>query len=436
VTIALRGTPTTAALNTAGTGPVTLNVPSGVADGDGLVVEIVLNAQVTITAPAGWTQLGTNGDDSTTLRSAIYWRVASSEPASYNWSFGASTKALLVCKAYSGTDATTPFYAQTFKAEAGTATAHTSNTCTLTGGGNDWLGSFGCDRGGTAATWTTSDGSDSERADQANTGSSQGSMGSYDSNRTLAAGGYTRTLTSTFSGSVAGVWLYGIKAAAGTTVNLGQASETDTAQALSAAKAATLGQITETDSALALSATKAATLGQAVETDSAQPLTLAKTITLGQAVETDSAFALSISSGGGTTVTLGQAAETDSAQPLAVAKAATLGQATEIDSAQPLSAAKTITLGQATEADTANALAFVKTITLGQAIETDTANALTASTPAPGVVGSVHGPDAALVGAVDQAGAVAEFGAAGGHSGALSGAVDQPITVGLVGSVS
>ena len=94
-------TATTAQLNSAGTS-LAINVPSGISNGDVMITVLELNAAVTITQPGGWTNVGsgfpvTNG---TNVLDAWY-RVASSEPASYTWTFG-SAKCNIGCIAYSG----------------------------------------------------------------------------------------------------------------------------------------------------------------------------------------------------------------------------------------------------------------------------------------------------------------------------------------------
>jgi hypothetical protein len=74
------------------------------------------------------------------------------------------------------------------------------------------------------------------------------------------------------------------------------------------------------------------TLDQASETDTARAMTVSETVLLGQASETDTARTLSV----GETITLGQAAETDSARTLVISETLTLHTADEVDSARPL----------------------------------------------------------------------------------------------------
>jgi hypothetical protein len=148
-------------------------------------------------------------------------------------------------------------------------------------------------------------------------------------------------------------------AAAGQTIAIGQATETDSAQPITwAPKNRLVRQATETDSAQAIAHRKLKAIGQPVENDSAQVITPAltgggQTIAVAQATETDSAQAITHLK----TKALGQPVETDSAQAITHRKAKALGQPFETDSAQPitaqLSSGQTILLGQAVETDTA-----------------------------------------------------------------------------------
>lgn len=168
-------------------------------------------------------------------------------------------------------------------------------------------------------------------------------------------------------------------ASSGQTISVGQALETDTAQAIARLKAKTLGQATETDTAQAITRRKTLGIGQAVETDLAQAVTHAKTKLLGQATETDIAQAIAHAK----TKALAQATETDLAQTITVSgnKIIAVGQVTETDTAQALTARKAKQVGQTTETDAAQAVAHAKTKALGQAIETDLAQGITPEIP-------------------------------------------------------
>lgn len=97
-----------------------------------------------------------------------------------------------------------------------------------------------------------------------------------------------------------------------------------------------------------------AAVGQATETDTAQAITRLKTITLGQATETDTAQTVKVA-------------------PLR----RLINSATETDTAFSITAAKKVSLGIATETDTAQSVNRLKTKAIGQAVETDTAQSIT-----------------------------------------------------------
>lgn len=166
-------------------------------------------------------------------------------------------------------------------------------------------------------------------------------------------------------------------ASAGTTVDLTNAVETDTAQALDIDKAVSLVTATETDSAQALRIPRLTT---ATETDSAVALDIDKAVTLTPAAETDTAQALSITKT--IFVSLTPATETDTAETLTFSQAGAfdITPATETDSAQALTFTKTIfkDLTLAAETNSAQTLSVTKTIfvSLVHVDETDTAQAL------------------------------------------------------------
>lgn len=127
-----------------------------------------------------------------------------------------------------------------------------------------------------------------------------------------------------------------IKEAAGAlSATVNQATETDTAQAVTwAPKKRTVGQVTEADIAQPVTRRKALTVGQVIEVDFAQAITRVKRKTIGQVSETDLAQTVTRS---GVTVAVGQVNETDTAQAIAWApKRRLVGQALEQDLAQPI----------------------------------------------------------------------------------------------------
>lgn len=156
---------------------------------------------------------------------------------------------------------------------------------------------------------------------------------------------------------------------------LGIATETDTAQALAHTKQRTVNISTETDSAQALTRIKTKAVGQASETDTARTITRTKQRTIGLNVETDSARA--ITRLGAIVGTVNTATETDTARPLTHTKQRTIGIASETDSSLSVTRSKLKVTGQATTTDTARPLTKIKTKVVGRSSETDSAQTIT-----------------------------------------------------------
>ncbi|MFC6017805.1 hypothetical protein ACFP2T_16510 [Plantactinospora solaniradicis] len=93
---------------TAGTSVVVAR-PTGTTTGDVLIAFVAATGLPTITAPAGWTLIGTQ-DASTALRIRAYWRAASNEPVSWTWTLGSSQRSWGWVGAWSGVDTTNPIY--------------------------------------------------------------------------------------------------------------------------------------------------------------------------------------------------------------------------------------------------------------------------------------------------------------------------------------
>lgn len=94
------GSSTSTAVATAATSGI-INVPSGVANGDYLLLHVALAGGGSVATPTGWDLIHSQG------RSAVFGRTASSEPASYTINF-ASTEATLIMHRYTGVDTDNP----------------------------------------------------------------------------------------------------------------------------------------------------------------------------------------------------------------------------------------------------------------------------------------------------------------------------------------
>lgn len=156
MTVALRSD-SEAANGTASTS-VVVTKPAGTADGDLLLAIISETGTGSITAPAGWTLLGSQAA-STTVTSAAYYKVASSEGASWTWTLGASVRNTYWVGAFTGIDTSSPVYASS-------SAADTDGGLTVLTPAVDpvlipWAGLVTSvagvrTAGGSATTWTTS----------------------------------------------------------------------------------------------------------------------------------------------------------------------------------------------------------------------------------------------------------------------------------------
>lgn len=179
-----------------------------------------------------------------------------------------------------------------------------------------------------------------------------------------------------FESSMGGLKVFGGFLSSALLATIGQASETDTAQAFTRLLTLAIGQATETGSALALTARQSKTIGQPSETDLAQPVAQLQARAVGQASETNSAQQLVVLQFRGA----GQAAEADSAFALSGRQTSAIGQPIESDLAQPVLLAGTgLAIGQVLEVDTAQAFAASQRKAVGQVSETDVAQPLAAA---------------------------------------------------------
>ncbi|MEO3923016.1 carbohydrate binding domain-containing protein [Micromonosporaceae bacterium B7E4] len=153
---------------TAGTSAV-VSRPTGTTDGDLLIAIVGVVGTPTITAPAGWTLIGTQ-DASTSVRIAAYRKVASSEPSSWTWTLDSSQRAWGWVGAYTGVDVTDPVidWAGTSDATAGIAFLGPEADISIGAVGIGAIASVGA-ASGVASTWTMSD---TERADLGTNGGS------------------------------------------------------------------------------------------------------------------------------------------------------------------------------------------------------------------------------------------------------------------------
>ncbi len=131
---------------------LTINVPPGTTTNDAMVASIAIRpSAAAITPPAGWA-LVRRMDNGASNSLAIYGKVATaSEPASYSWTFSASTGSAGGIRSFSGVDMTAPI-----DIENGVSTAsalnHAAPSVTTTSTNDMIVTSHGF---ASSATWTT-----------------------------------------------------------------------------------------------------------------------------------------------------------------------------------------------------------------------------------------------------------------------------------------
>jgi hypothetical protein len=159
----------------------------------------------------------------------------------------------------------------------------------------------------------------------------------------------------TFTSSDGGNWVsmtVAVRpAAAGQFVAVGQAVESEAAQAAVPARLVAAGQATESEAGQAAAAARLVAAGQAPESEIAQVVEL----------------------GGGQTVAVGQALESEAAQAAVPARLVAAGQAPEAEAAQAAPPARLVAAAQAPESEAAQAAAVVKSAAVGQAPESEAA---------------------------------------------------------------
>lgn len=98
------GTPTFRAVASTAIGvrsTLTVSKPTGTTDNDLLVAFVPVATTDTITAPSGWTLIRDTLFNASGSHVSSYYKVASSEPASWDWTIGASVTCMGVVAAYS-----------------------------------------------------------------------------------------------------------------------------------------------------------------------------------------------------------------------------------------------------------------------------------------------------------------------------------------------
>jgi hypothetical protein len=212
--------------------------------------------------------------------------------------------------------------------------------------------------------------------DSAGTGTAPGSgSGAFASEHLVQSTAGSIAATFTRSGTVAPsltMMMALAPAVAGQEIAVGQASETNTAQAVTHLKTLTIGQVVETNVAQAVGRLATKLIAQVTEADAAQALASAKAAAVAQVTETDLAQGLLLPQ----TVTVEQVTEVNAAQVISRVTTRDVEQVAEVDVSQSLAHSKQRLVGQVTEADVAQGVTRTKSATVAQVLETNLAQAV------------------------------------------------------------
>jgi hypothetical protein len=94
-----------------GTTSLVMTAPATLGNGNVMIAQVLARTNTAVTAPAGWTQIGTTQANGTTVAQYLYYRVASGDTGgTTTWTWSVATKADLAggIIAFSGVDNTNP----------------------------------------------------------------------------------------------------------------------------------------------------------------------------------------------------------------------------------------------------------------------------------------------------------------------------------------
>jgi PKD repeat protein len=213
VTVSVTQTPAVAfasSASAAGNGATeTVTVPAGVSSGNGLLLVATGVGAGPLTAPAGWTQVGTASaasGTSTALTTTVWQRVASKTDAGspVTVTFPGAVHSTVQLLAYSATNATSPVVASAGKASVVTASSYLTPTTTVPANG-DVVVSIWAGKSGAVTAWTAPAGQTVQSVDN---GSGSGRINSVATDAGIAGAGPAGGLTATTdqAGSAFGAW--------------------------------------------------------------------------------------------------------------------------------------------------------------------------------------------------------------------------------------
>lgn len=217
--------------------------PSGTASGDVLVAICWQDSDgsggiANLTAPAGWTQTGSNiTSTSTSPIGKVFYKVAGgSEGSSYSFGLASGSSAVIFVLAFSGANTASPI---AVAATAGTGTGTSQGAPSISGtSGDELICSWAAQSG--SLSWSAASGM-TERGDLTSSW-----VGAAVDTLDLASTAATGTKTATSSGSPSGNWRSVTLSISGTIAKSGSATATLTLAASSTAVSARSGARTAT----------------------------------------------------------------------------------------------------------------------------------------------------------------------------------------------
>lgn len=391
--IARRGTPTTLAQTASATSGA-ISVPTGVVDGDGLVLVVWMLGSNTLTVTSGltgWT-LKKTVTASTVVSGHIFTRVAASEPASYTMGY-ASCRVIAAMAAYSGTDQTD--FVVAVDGQSGGTTVHTTPSVSSLNV-DDWAFACFADRITSSASkntgWTPGAGISTLLAsllsNNAAGTSPWGSMDVCDSNGAVSVGAHSYTDTSTTNTGNAMAGLVIIKAAT-TSTPISVSDTGSSAENAAVAAGSQLADAGSSDASLSLTANLA--LADSAASDAT--VSVAATVSLADAGAAAEGFAAGIPKTAADAGSSTEAATAAATTPTADAASATasLGAAASAAPQDAASASAALAvLAQLALAEAGSAVGgLAVSIAIGLTDVGSALDALAASAAAAGLPGSM-----------------------------------------------
>lgn len=192
---------------TAATKSLSLSVPTSTANGNlMIVVGVVDSSSATLATASGWTQLWATAKS--TCNTGCWYRVASSEPSGYTWTWSANGVGAYVCGAWSGVGSSSVVEAYSAVGSSYTSGAVTCPSGTPTQA--DWMLAVFTDQrtSSSGTSWSTPTGLTARSATSVTGTAVEASVALFDTAAPVGAGSpysYASTPTSGIASVVSGI---------------------------------------------------------------------------------------------------------------------------------------------------------------------------------------------------------------------------------------